>query len=56
MYEGTASKQLCSLWYVYHLSSAKIILVKTLALSAFGREDERVFLVSGCKCPHSLLE
>lgn len=51
----TAAEQLGSLWHFYGLSSAKIILVKALALSPFGREDVCLSLVSGCKCPHSLM-
>lgn len=52
---ATASKQLFSLWHFYGLSSAKIILVKALALSLFGREDVCLSLVSVCKCPYSLM-
>lgn len=52
---ATALKQLFSLWHFYGLSSAKIILVKALVLSPFGREDVRLSLVSVCKCPYSLM-
>lgn len=52
---ATASKQLCSLCHFYGLSSAKIILVKALALSPFGREDVHLPLVLGCQYPHNLM-